>query len=250
MVNMADAKRRFDPAAHLSKQGWKGKGSALKQGHSTRPLAVVKKKTLSGIGKDRDEAIPFWDHIFAATAASLQSSIASSPAASTSTSPAPPSVNPSSSSTAGSSLSISARKGKEAARRGLYSKFLKGKTLAPEKVTFDELVPGVTSDIVPEEIPNDTAVEGKKRKKKKKRRDETVREETELPEVESKEDRKARREERAMRKAEKELKRKRKVEQREAEPIAGVSEEVEEFGGSEKEKKEKKKRKRDKETQT
>ena len=34
---------------------------ALKHGHSTRPLAVVKKKTLSGIGKDRDEAVPFWD---------------------------------------------------------------------------------------------------------------------------------------------------------------------------------------------
>jgi hypothetical protein len=35
--------------------------SALKQGHATRPLAVVQKKNLSGIGKDRDEAVPFWD---------------------------------------------------------------------------------------------------------------------------------------------------------------------------------------------
>lgn len=34
---------------------------ALKNGHATRPLAVVQKKTLSGIGKDRDEAVPFWD---------------------------------------------------------------------------------------------------------------------------------------------------------------------------------------------
>lgn len=34
---------------------------ALRNGHATRPLAVIQKKTLSGIGKDRDEAIPFWD---------------------------------------------------------------------------------------------------------------------------------------------------------------------------------------------
>lgn len=34
---------------------------ALKQGHMTRPIAVVQKKTLSGVGKDRDEAVPFWD---------------------------------------------------------------------------------------------------------------------------------------------------------------------------------------------
>jgi nucleolar protein TMA23 len=27
----------------------------------TRPIAVVQKKTLSGVGKDRDEAVPFWD---------------------------------------------------------------------------------------------------------------------------------------------------------------------------------------------
>ena len=67
--------KRFDPEAHLHKQGWKGKGTgefdmilresslivAFKQGHATRPLAVVRKKNLAGIGKDRDEAIPFWD---------------------------------------------------------------------------------------------------------------------------------------------------------------------------------------------
>lgn len=61
----------FDPADHLAKQGWKGKGTgedvavvlipALRDGHAKRPIAVVQKKTLSGIGKDRDEAIPFWD---------------------------------------------------------------------------------------------------------------------------------------------------------------------------------------------
>lgn len=69
-------KAKFDPEAHLHKQGWKGKGTgelsfhdfadladdaALKAGHATRPLAVVRKKNLGGIGKDRDEAVPFWD---------------------------------------------------------------------------------------------------------------------------------------------------------------------------------------------
>lgn len=34
---------------------------ALKQGHISRPIAVVQKKTMSGVGKDRDEAVPFWD---------------------------------------------------------------------------------------------------------------------------------------------------------------------------------------------
>lgn len=34
---------------------------ALKQGHATRPLAVVQKRNLGGIGRDRDEAVPFWD---------------------------------------------------------------------------------------------------------------------------------------------------------------------------------------------
>ena len=73
---------KFDPAQHLTKQGWKGTGTgirlhstsplfmvrlksfhtlALKNGHATRPLPVVPKKSLSGIGKDRDQAIPFWD---------------------------------------------------------------------------------------------------------------------------------------------------------------------------------------------
>lgn len=72
----------MDTAEYLTSQGWKGKGTgkwsfsgfgcptssspvtpwpALKHGHVTRPLAVVQKKTLGGVGKDRDEAVPFWD---------------------------------------------------------------------------------------------------------------------------------------------------------------------------------------------
>ncbi|WVW85077.1 hypothetical protein I302_107113 [Kwoniella bestiolae CBS 10118] len=133
-------KSKFDPAAHLHKHGWKGKGTALKHGHAIKPLAVVQKKTLSGIGKDRDEAVPFWDHIFAATAASLFSS----PSPSVSPGPsswAPPPVQadtkgriiskPHELIVAKPKLSINAaaRAGRELARRGLYSRFLRGKVL-------------------------------------------------------------------------------------------------------------------------
>jgi hypothetical protein len=58
---IAIGSKAFDPAAHLEKQGWKGKGTALKNGHLTRPLAVVHKKCLGGVGKNRDEQVPFWD---------------------------------------------------------------------------------------------------------------------------------------------------------------------------------------------
>ncbi|KIR27512.1 hypothetical protein I307_06568 [Cryptococcus deuterogattii 99/473] len=143
---MAVTKTSFDAAKHLEKQGWKGKGTALKNGHATRPLAVVQKKTLSGIGKDRDESVPFWDHIFAATAANLFTpSASSSPApassskwatltpatvsgisqsGSSSSSPAPPKQR----------LSISAqtRVSREMARRQLYSRFLRGKVFIPD----------------------------------------------------------------------------------------------------------------------
>jgi len=66
-------KMSFSPHDHLVKQGWRGKGTgtqiqtpshshlAFKNGHATRPIPVVQKRTMSGIGKDRDEAIPFWD---------------------------------------------------------------------------------------------------------------------------------------------------------------------------------------------
>ncbi|OCF39249.1 hypothetical protein I317_06967 [Kwoniella heveanensis CBS 569] len=147
-------KPKFDPAAHLHKHGWKGKGTALKHGHSTRPLAVVQKKTLSGIGKDRDEAVPFWDHIFAATAASLFSPSASpaspAPSSSSSWAAAPVTVDSKGNKLAPApgeltvqtkpklSINATARAGKELARRGLYSRFLRGKVLVPDPESESE----------------------------------------------------------------------------------------------------------------
>ncbi|WWC62949.1 uncharacterized protein I303_105547 [Kwoniella dejecticola CBS 10117] len=153
MVAMSK-KPKFDPAAHLHKHGWQGKGTALKHGHSVKPLAVVQKKTLSGIGKDRDEAVPFWDHIFAATAASLFSSPSSSTPASPSASPgpstwAPPPIIADSKGKIIStqqpivvkpklSINATARAGRELARRGLYSRFLRGKVLHIKEDNDDE----------------------------------------------------------------------------------------------------------------
>jgi hypothetical protein len=45
----------------LQSQGWQGDGSALRPGAIIKPLAIPQKRTLAGVGKDRDEAFPFWD---------------------------------------------------------------------------------------------------------------------------------------------------------------------------------------------
>jgi hypothetical protein len=51
----------LDGHAFLLSQGWSGSGSGLRNGAISRPITVTQKKTLAGIGKDRDEAFPFWD---------------------------------------------------------------------------------------------------------------------------------------------------------------------------------------------
>ena len=51
----------LDGHSYLISQGWEGKGTGLRQGAISRPLAIPQKKNLAGLGKDRDEAFPFWD---------------------------------------------------------------------------------------------------------------------------------------------------------------------------------------------
>ena len=51
----------LDGHAHLVSQGWSGKGSGLRSGAIANPINIVQKKSLAGVGKDRDEAFPFWD---------------------------------------------------------------------------------------------------------------------------------------------------------------------------------------------
>lgn len=47
--------------SYLVAQGWKGTGKALREGAINRPVIIAQKKTLAGVGRDRDEAFPFWD---------------------------------------------------------------------------------------------------------------------------------------------------------------------------------------------
>ncbi|KAI5454166.1 hypothetical protein NCC49_004231 [Naganishia albida] len=133
----------MDTTEYLTAQGWKGKGTALKQGHMTRPIAVVQKKTLSGVGKDRDEAVPFWDNIFAAAAINIRvSSQTPTPAASGTATPTKGgSPAPSRSSQTQSSMTAFARGKQEMARRILYSKFLRGQVILSEDL---DKIPGAS----------------------------------------------------------------------------------------------------------
>jgi len=51
----------LDSHSYLVAQGWSGKGTGLREGAISRPVTVSQKKTLAGVGKDRDDAFPFWD---------------------------------------------------------------------------------------------------------------------------------------------------------------------------------------------
>ncbi|KAG7088320.1 hypothetical protein E1B28_012329 [Marasmius oreades] len=51
----------LDGHSYLVSQGWSGRGTGLRQGAITRPITISQKKSLAGLGKDRDEAFPFWD---------------------------------------------------------------------------------------------------------------------------------------------------------------------------------------------
>jgi hypothetical protein len=51
----------LDGHSYLASYGWSGKGTGLRSGAIDKPLAIPPKRNLSGVGKDRDEAFPFWD---------------------------------------------------------------------------------------------------------------------------------------------------------------------------------------------
>ncbi|CDO71698.1 hypothetical protein BN946_scf184915.g42 [Trametes cinnabarina] len=159
----------LDGHTHLVKQGWSGKGSGLRNGAIARPITVTQKKSLAGIGKDRDEAFPFWDHVFQAASVSIQVKLhkdsdeesnaadsgsegggtpavdlkrtatgiisnrrplAGTPVLSGATTPSDPQA--SSCSSAVPQLSLMAAAKQQAARRMLYSMFYRGPVLASE----------------------------------------------------------------------------------------------------------------------
>ncbi|KAE9392857.1 hypothetical protein BT96DRAFT_1023327 [Gymnopus androsaceus JB14] len=174
----------LDGHSYLVAQGWSGKGNGLRKGAISKPITVSQKKTLAGLGKDRDEAFPFWDHLFSAASKAITVKIDDSDA-SDSDEPTqnvapvlhrtttgilsnrrPATITPASTSgsstpelNSGPRLSLLAMAKREAAKRNLYSKFYRGAVLAPN------VEPINTPDVAP--IPS-TSLSTKERKKKRK----------------------------------------------------------------------------------
>ncbi|KIM43143.1 hypothetical protein M413DRAFT_443952 [Hebeloma cylindrosporum] len=156
----------LDGHSYLVSQGWEGKGTGLRQGAISRPLAIPQKKNLAGLGKDRDEAFPFWDHLFTAAAKSIQVKCMSddedertedsssnevsikrtstgifstrrpvdgTPATSGTITPVD-----NDSGTATPRLSLMTIAKRDAAKRGLYSRFFRGPVLGPETLAEEE----------------------------------------------------------------------------------------------------------------
>ncbi|KAH7340663.1 hypothetical protein B0J17DRAFT_652357 [Rhizoctonia solani] len=153
----------LDGQTHLVKQGWKGAGHPLKTGGRSRPVVIAQKKTLGGIGKDRDESFAFWDHLYDVAAKTIKLKLPEDesptdndkeiqtpttqlhrtrtgilsnrrPTAlltpSSSKSPTPPP----------SSASIISLAKKEAARRTLYSRFLRGPVITQETLDSNSTI--------------------------------------------------------------------------------------------------------------
>ncbi|RDB17837.1 hypothetical protein Hypma_000827 [Hypsizygus marmoreus] len=146
----------LDGHSYLVSQGWAGKGTGLRHGAISRPLAIPQKKNLAGLGKDRDESFPFWDHLFSAAAKSIQLKVTSDDddesdadsatlvfkrtetgilsnrrpvtgiSSTTSGTCTPDAINE----TPRSSLLTIAKR--DAAKRGLYARFYRGPVLGPD----------------------------------------------------------------------------------------------------------------------
>ncbi|EJT98752.1 hypothetical protein DACRYDRAFT_118539 [Dacryopinax primogenitus] len=61
----------IDSHHHLRRLGWHGPGTALQPGGLQKPLTTLQKKGMKGVGGDRDDAFPFWDHVFTVAAKSI-----------------------------------------------------------------------------------------------------------------------------------------------------------------------------------
>lgn len=58
----------LNTAEYLTKRGWRGHGTPLdgERGRGLKkPLLIPKKRSMSGIGQDRDRAVEWWDDVFA-----------------------------------------------------------------------------------------------------------------------------------------------------------------------------------------
>ncbi|KAJ7366995.1 hypothetical protein DFH08DRAFT_836194 [Mycena albidolilacea] len=219
----------LDVHSHLVSQGWTGSGTGLRQGAISRPLAIPQKKTLAGLGKDRDEAFPFWDHLFSAASKSIQIKLSGDDSDDDSDSaPNAPSLKrtstgilsnrrpvtgPSADSGATTPdadddtsprLSLLASAKREAAKRVLYSRFFRGPVLGPDSplpISIPATEVSTTTTVVQAVTPAGSVevVAEKPRKKKRK-----------VVDVEEEE----RRERKRLKKEKKELKEKKRAEKK------------------------------------
>ncbi|KAK1226295.1 hypothetical protein PQX77_010768 [Marasmius sp. AFHP31] len=201
----------LDGHQYLVSQGWSGKGTGLRAGAITRPIAVSQKKTLAGLGKDRDEAFPFWDHLFSAASKSIQVKISndsddsdSDPADDTSvpllkrtttgilSNRRPTSVTPATTSGTstpaapqmdGPKLSLIALAKREAAKRNLYSRFYRGPVLGPDTPEEQSMLQSSTesqmqkAEVVDTTHQKNEGTEKEARRKKKRKAEELEKEE-------------------------------------------------------------------------
>ncbi|KAL4073080.1 hypothetical protein V8B97DRAFT_1869086 [Scleroderma yunnanense] len=181
----------LDGYSYLTSYGWTGRGTGLRKGAIDKPIAVAQKRTLAGVGKDRDEAFPFWDHLFSAASKAITIKVTNddeeeedlpqtqpldlkrtstgiiSNRRPTDGTPASGSVTPDPN--AGPHLSLVAAAKREAVRRGLYSRFFRGPVLGPDTDTSTSAPPTTSSSPAPES----TSSKIKNKRKKSGERTET-----------------------------------------------------------------------------
>ncbi|KAN0060552.1 hypothetical protein ACQY0O_007013 [Thecaphora frezii] len=110
---------------YLISQGWAGLGVPLDGANGRglkKPLSIVPKRTLSGIGKDRDRSNEWWDSIFTAGAKSIQLG-RSLPSPSLPGLPEAPKPS--------STMSLASLAKRQHARNMLMRNFVRGPTIAP-----------------------------------------------------------------------------------------------------------------------
>ncbi|KAG9128487.1 hypothetical protein FRC07_009711 [Ceratobasidium sp. 392] len=232
----------LDGQNHLVKQGWKGAGHPLKAGGRSRPIVIAQKKTLGGIGKDRDESFAFWDHLYDVAAKSIKFKIPAEDAESNgeqgeevstqtfqrtqtgilsnrrpSTLPTPSSSKSSSPPTPSTSIISQAKQ--EAARRSLYSRFLRGPVItnetpspeSPDSAKLTEnttlptngvlLSPSTSAISLPAALPESRGLQVSNEDKKTRRVERAARKQARAERREAKAMRRAAREEKKARKA-------------------------------------------------
>ncbi|GAA5872221.1 hypothetical protein JCM1840_004100 [Sporobolomyces johnsonii] len=133
--------KSFDSATYLRGLGWSGPGSSLNNSPHGRakPVTVAQKKTLSGVGRDRDTAFPWWEMVFTSVAGKVGGAKVEHHRTSTgilSHRPPPPKANAyeeltpeEKKSRGGLNMDAMAHAKLEMARRQLYSGFLRGTVL-------------------------------------------------------------------------------------------------------------------------